>query len=114
MASLTAEVERRALAAAQILQRLTPVRAVYVFGSHVEGGVQEWSDIDVALFLDGIEDWDMSRRARVMYQVQKGAGLDVEAHLFPARAFEGPEKGSFASYIITHGIRLSPEDWAEA
>jgi len=112
MASLDAEVKRRALAAAHILRRMTPVRAVYVFGSRAEGGAQQWSDIDVALFLDGIEDWDMRQRARAMFQVQKEAGLDVEAHLFPARAFERPEKGSFASYIVAHGIRLPLEELA--
>lgn len=112
MASLDAEVRRRALAAAQVLRRMTPVRAVYVFGSRVEGDAHQWSDIDVALFLDGIDNWDLSRRAQVMFQVQKEAGLDVEAHLFPARAFEHPEKGSFAAYIVAHGIRLPLEELA--
>ena len=98
MASLDAEVRRQALAAAQVLRRMTPVRAVYVFGSRVEGDAHQWSDIDVALFLDGIDDWDLSRRAQVMFQVQKEAGLDVE--------------GSFAAYIVAHGIRLPLEELA--
>lgn len=109
MAALDAEVKRRALAAARILGRMVPVRAAYVFGSYVEGVTHQWSDIDVALFLDGIETWDMRRRAQAMFQVQKEAGLDVEAHLFSALALERPEEGSFALYIMNHGVRLDLE-----
>jgi len=109
MVALDAGVRRRALEAAPVLARMTRVRAAYVFGSHVEGAVDEWSDIDVALFLDGVEDWDMRRRARAMFQVQKEVGLDVEAHLFSASAFEHPEEGSFSSYIMNNGVRLDVE-----
>ena len=109
MAALDAEVKRRALVAARILGRMAPVRAAYVFGSCVEGVTHQWSDIDVALFLDGIETWDMRRRAQAMFQVQKEAGLDVEAHLFSARTLERPEEGSFALYIMNHGVRLDLE-----
>ncbi len=109
MAALDAEVKRRALAAARILGRMAPVRAAYVFGSCVEGVKHQWSDIDVALFLDGIEAWDMRRRAQAMFQVQKEAGLDVEAHLFSALALERPEEGSFALYIMNHGVQIDLE-----
>jgi predicted nucleotidyltransferase len=112
MAALDAEVKRRALAAARILGKMAPVRAAYVFGSRVEGRADRWSDIDVALFLDGLEAWDMRRRAQVMFQIQKGAGLDVEAHLFSALALDRPEEGSFASYIMKHGIPLPLEELA--
>ena len=106
MVALDAEVKRRAFAAALILGRMAHVRAAYVFGSRVEGHAHPWSDIDVALFLDGLETWDMRRRAQAMFQVQKEAGLDVEAHLFSASALECPEEGSFVMYIVKHGVRL--------
>jgi predicted nucleotidyltransferase len=85
---------------------MAPVRAAYVFGSHVEGRAHRWSDIDVALFLDGLELWDMRRRAQAMYRVQKEAGLEVEAHLFPSTVLERPEEGSFAAYIIKNGVAV--------
>ncbi|HDP34364.1 MAG TPA: nucleotidyltransferase domain-containing protein, partial [Candidatus Hydrogenedentes bacterium] len=81
----------------------------YVFGSQVEGRADAWSDIDVAVFLDGAESWDMQRRAQTMFQVQKGAGLDVEAHLFPSSMLVHPEPASFAAYVIKHGVPLSLE-----
>jgi predicted nucleotidyltransferase len=110
MVALDAEVRKRAAKAARVVARLAPVHAIYVFGSHVEGRADRWSDIDVALFLEGIERWDMLRRAQVMARVQLEAGLDVEAHLFPATAFDAPEQGSFAEYVIENGVRISNDE----
>ena len=106
MALLDAEVRQRALDAARILGRMATVRAAYVFGSRVEGGAHRLSDIDVALFVEGVENWDIRRRARAMAQVQKEAGVDVEAHLFPVSALDQSEPGSFASWVLTHGVEL--------
>ncbi len=104
MAILDAEVRRRALAATETLERLGTVRAVYVFGSHAEGRPDRWSDIDVAAFMEGIDAWDIRRRARAMTQVQEEAGLDVEAHLFAESALDHPQAGSFAEYVLKHGV----------
>ena len=108
MAVLDAEVRRRALEAARVLGRMAPVRAAYLFGSHVEGRHHRGSDIDVALFLEGIENWDIRRRARAMAQVQREAGLDIEAHLFSAKRLETLERGSFAEYIVKNGVSILP------
>ena len=106
MAVFDARVEGRALAATRILARLGIVRAVYVFGSHVEGRADRWSDIDVAAFMEGIENWDLRRRAQAMARVMEEAGPEVEAHLFPASALENPECGGFAEYVLQHGVRI--------
>jgi len=108
MVALDADVRRRALQAANVVGRMAVVRAVYVFGSQAEGRTHRWSDIDVALFLEGLEAWDVRRRAQVMYRVQKEVGLDVEAHLFPATAFDHPEPASFAAHIIKNGVPILP------
>ena len=71
MAVLDVEVKRRAHAATQTLMRLGIVRAAYIFGSHADGSADRWGDIDIAVFMDGIEKWDIRRRARAMVQVQK-------------------------------------------
>lgn len=106
MVALDAGIKSRVLEAARVLEQMAPVRAVYVFGSFVEGRQHPYSDLDIAVFLDGVDDWDMRRRARAMFQVQKQVGLDVETHLFSARALERPDEGSFASHIMHHGVRL--------
>lgn len=106
MAAITAEVSRQALAAVQTLGRLAAVRAAYIFGSQVEGRADAWSDIDVAAFLDGIEDWDIHRRAKAMALVMEEAGSNVEAHLFPASSMKDPARGSFVEFILKHGHRV--------
>ena len=58
MGSVDTAIENRALAAVKVLSDLTAVRAAYVFGSHVEGTPDQWSDIDVGVFMEGIENWD--------------------------------------------------------
>jgi len=110
MAILDAQVNHRAMAAVRSLDRLGVIRAAYVFGSHVEGHADQWSDIDVAVFMDGVETWDIRRRARAMAQVQKEAGLDVEAHLFPSSAVDHAQRGSFAEYVLKHGLCLRIEE----
>jgi len=100
------QIREKALAAARTLKRLAEVRAAYVFGSRVEGRADRFSDIDVALFVEGVENWDIRRRARAMAQVQKEAGLEVEAHLLPASALDRREPGSFAAWVLDHGVEI--------
>lgn len=109
MAVLDDRVKQRALDATRTLAQLGTVRAAYVFGSYADGRADEWSDIDLAVFMDGIETWGIRRRARAMVQVQREAGLDVEAHLFPASAHDRPQRASFAEYVIRHGVSLSED-----
>ena len=107
MALLDVGVEDRVKAAARTLSRIGSVRAVYVFGSQVEGTTDRWSDIDVAAFMEEVENWDIHQRARVMALVMEEAGSNVETHLFPISALENPGRGSFAEYILLHGIRIT-------
>ena len=106
MVAIDGEVKRRALEAAAALARRGTVRAAYVFGSHVEGRADEWSDIDVAAFMDGVENWDLWRRTRVITEVQKEVGYDVETHLFPASCLKNAESDSFAAYVMEHGVPI--------
>jgi predicted nucleotidyltransferase len=110
MAVLDAEVRRRALAAARALAREGVVRAAYVFGSHVEGRADRWSDIDVAAFMEGVESWDLWQRARVIVDVQKEVGFDVEPHFFAASCLRHAEPGSFAADVLRHGVRILPSE----
>ena len=106
MAALNAEVRQRALLAVQTLGREAPVQAAYLFGSHAEGRADQWSDIDLAAFIDGFESWDLDRQTRVILQVQKELGFDIEPHLFSAAALAHVRPGSFASDIVARGVRL--------
>ncbi len=63
MGTLDTTIEGRALAAVKVLSDLGAVRAAYLFGSHVEGTPDQWSDIDVTVFMEGVEHWDIHQRA---------------------------------------------------
>jgi predicted nucleotidyltransferase len=106
VAVLDAEVQRRALAAVEALGREAPVRAAYVFGSHVDGRADEWSDIDLAAFVEGAESWDLWRRTQAIVRIQKEVGYDVEPHLFSAAQLDNAEPGSFAADVLKRGIRI--------
>ena len=100
MAVLNAEIERRAAEAAKALARRGTVIAAYVFGSHPAGRANEWSDIDVAAFMEGVESWDLWHRTQIIVQVQKEVGYDIELHLFPASSLQNPQAGSFAADVL--------------
>ena len=65
-----------------------------------------WSDIDVAVFIEGLEHWDIRKRATALALVMEEAGSDVEAHLFPASALDHPLPAGFAEYVLRHGTRV--------
>lgn len=107
MDTIDTAIESRALAAVKVLSRLGGVRAAYLFGSHVDGTPDEWSDIDVAVFMEGVETWDLHRRATAMALVMEEVGSDVEAHFFPAESLEHHHSASFAAWVLNHGVRLA-------
>jgi predicted nucleotidyltransferase len=104
---------RKAAEAAQYVGQTDPVCAAYLFGSHVEGTPDQWSDIDVALFLEGAENWDMQQKAELMGLVQANVSPELEVHLFSAKAYHKPDRGSFVQYILKHGIPLNVENQGE-
>lgn len=103
MAVLDAIVEQRIQEAVRVISRQTVVRATYLFGSFAEGRDRRDSDIDLAVFVEGLDGGGLRRRARTTAQVQKEVGEELEAHLFRAEDMEDPPPASFAEYIMRHG-----------
>ena len=106
MASLDAVIEERVKKALEILSRHARISAAYVFGSRVEGRVHEFSDIDIGVFIEDLEEWDLRRKARTAALVQKEAGDDIELHFLPAQTLSHAEPASLAAFIIRHGIPI--------
>ena len=106
MAVINDLIQKRAREAVKVVARQAHVRAAYLFSSHVEGTAGRFSDIDIAAFVDGAEQWDIRRRARVAVEAQIKVGSDIELHLFPAQLLENPPAASFAAYIKTHGVPI--------
>jgi len=107
MAGIDAVIENRARQALEVLGRSLKIVSVYLFGSQVDGTSDQWSDIDLAVFAEGIETWDLPTRARAIADVQEKAGDDVEVHLFSAKSLIRCDPASFAAWVLSHGIELS-------
>ena len=106
MAQLDVIMEQRIKVAVAAVSRFGRVVRAYLFGSQVEGTADRWSDIDLAVFVEGVESWDIHQRARVAAQVQKTAGDDVEIHFLPAKALQERDDASFAAWVLTHGVEV--------
>jgi len=106
VAVVDARIEERARQAAQILARHARVVRAYLFGSHVSGQPDRWSDIDIAVFVKGFENWSFAREVKVSAVVQEAVGNDIEPHYFSAKSLENPEPASFAAYVIRHGVPI--------
>jgi len=99
----------RAAEALGVLSRHASVAAAFLFGSQVDGNATADSDIDLAAFIEGAEEWGLRQRTRVIVLVQREAGHDIELHIFPASALEHCEPASFAAYVQKHGIKVNAE-----
>ncbi len=108
MVRIDTVIEACARRAIEVLSRSSKVAAAYVFGSHVDGTVDPWSDIDLAVFVENLDTFDLSDRARVTARVQKEAGDDVDLHLVPAEALEQRDPGGFSAWVLAHGVEIRP------
>jgi predicted nucleotidyltransferase len=106
MAQLDAVIEGKTRAALTVISRLAPIARAYLFGSRVDGTADRWSDIDLAVFVEGVEAWNLHDRARASAQVQKEAGDDVEVHFLPAQALQEPDPAGFAAWVLAHGVEV--------
>ncbi len=100
------EVKAKAAEAVAALRRESTVVAAFLFGSHIEGRADAYSDIDIGVFVRGAETWDMHRRAQAAVRVQQEVGDDIELHIFSADQLEHCEPASFAAYVLKRGVRV--------
>ena len=106
MARIDPVIEQRAAQALRALAPHVKVRAAYVFGSHVDGTPDTYSDIDLAVFVEDVEAWNIFRRADITALVQREVGDDIELHYFPAQALEYADPASFTAHVLCHGLPI--------
>lgn len=106
MAETAVDLETRVRRALEYLRPRLDVRAAVVFGSRVEGRAGPFSDIDLAVFSPDVERMTLDQRVRVMADVRLHCDVDVELHLFSARALRESRKTNFAGYILETGKRI--------
>ena len=106
MAQASAVIEEKSIHALEVLSRHIKVEAAYLFGSQVEGRADQWSDIDVGFFIEGVEDWDIEKHANYYALVVLEAGSDIEPHFFSARKLEEMQPSDFSTYVVRHGVEI--------
>jgi hypothetical protein len=75
MAIIDEVIEAKFRKAVEVLNRNVTVAAAYLFGSQVTGKTDRWSALDLAIFADGIEGWDLKDRARQRSWCRKKQGM---------------------------------------
>ncbi len=83
------------------------VRAAYLFGSYVGGTPTDESDIDIAVFAEGIESEKIDSRMDFISLIQKKIAAEVELHLYPAERLNDLRPTNFAGYISSHGKKIA-------
>lgn len=113
MVAINTTIKKRVRSAVRLLAEKQTVAAVYVFGSHILGlsrrtrhKPDKWSDIDVAVFIEGAEQLGLPQRARLSAMVQKKVGDDLELHFFSKDMLEHSAPASFARFVIKKGVQL--------
>ncbi len=61
----------------EIIARFPSIQVFYLFGSHADGGAEDRSDVDVAVFTDGREDAAMELELGVYLQHNLKREVDV-------------------------------------
>jgi predicted nucleotidyltransferase len=106
MAVIDVVIIKRVQEAVQALSKNFGVQAAYIFGSQAEGTADYLSDIDLAVFIDGLKEWDLQLRIKTTVRIQKEFGDDLELHFFPSEIIDNPPSASLVAYILSHGIPI--------
>lgn len=114
MAVIDDLILRRARAALAVIARQACVRAAFLFGSYVEGKPDEFSDIDIAAFVEGAGQWDLERHVCAGVEARREAGYDIELHFFAAELLDNAPKASFAAYVQSHGVPIETSATGQA
>ncbi|MCD4813185.1 nucleotidyltransferase domain-containing protein [bacterium] len=107
MAEIDALIKARAIQAVKLLRDYTEIGEAYIFGSYAEGKEDQYSDIDLGIFIEEFEKWDLFKMSKISAIIQKKAGDDLELHFFSNKDSSHLEKASFANYVKQHGYPLS-------
>ncbi len=106
MVGIDKSIEEKTKKAIRIVSRFARVISAYLFGSQALGTADEWSDIDVAVFVEGLDSWNLHERARISVIVQKEAGDDVEVHFLPSHTLTERDPASFAQWVLSNGVKI--------
>jgi predicted nucleotidyltransferase len=81
----------------EVKKELSPV-SIILFGSHVSGKPHEWSDIDIAVVMNGFEgDW--LETSSLLFRLRRNINIDIEPHLMD----EQHDRSGFLEHVKETG-----------
>lgn len=78
------------------------IKSVYLFGSYAEGVNNEDSDIDVAVFIDGLKDSYATMLQLMKYRRQ--FDIRIEPHVLDQKDIK--DKNPFVNEILRTGVKI--------
>ncbi len=95
------EVKRKAINYASAARKVVKFDKAVLFGSYVSGRPEEYSDIDIGLFIDRLDDnEDYLKLMSSLYHVAMDIDVLIEPHLF----IRDEDKSGFGEEIEEKGV----------
>lgn len=91
----------------QYLKKRIKIDAVVLFGSALRGTMDEWSDIDLAIFSEDVSHWSFEEEINMMVDVQAVCPNSIEPHFYPAEALKEARPTNFWGHILETGRRIA-------
>lgn len=107
MVRLFSEIEILSKKAAREINEKFTVRAVYIFGSYADGTARDDSDIDLAIFADGVDSMGIEEKMDYIVNIQRNVSDDIELHLYPSSLLKDVRPTNFHGYITEHGKKIA-------
>jgi len=80
------------------VEKVLDPKSIILFGSYVNGTLNESSDIDIAVILDGFEgDW--LKTSSLLFRLRRGVSIDIEPHLIDERN----DRSGFVEHVVQTG-----------
>jgi predicted nucleotidyltransferase len=76
---------------------------IFVFGSFSNGKFTEYSDLDMALFLEDYDKYSLKDFARILFYIQNHISSRIELHFFPKKN----EPLTFSEHIKNTGKKVA-------
>ena len=95
------EAKRKAISYVKAARDVVKFDKAVLFGSYANGKPEEYSDIDIGLFMDKLDDnVDYLKLMSSLYHVAVGIDILIEPHLF----IRGEDKSGFGEEIEKKGV----------
>ena len=85
-----------------VIKNLFNIKRVMLFGSYSNGFPREWSDIDVAIFLNEKPE-DLIAAESLLYKLRR----NIDSRIEPIIIYDENDPSGFAAQVLNNGIIIT-------